>query len=635
MLMANPETGAPDITCRLDLRGPHAISIGIHPQRRCGASRHSCQIDWHNATGDVVWLRARLTGDQRPWISVLEWDPGGHTSRRPERPTSLAGWTPGPHAISIGIHPSDIGQIDWHNATVVWLRASSPAINPSPSSNGTPADTSSAAAWRRSSGRWPISDQEITFSQYGLRAGTGAHPELGDHAPARIAYIKLVPLTDEEAEIVRADRADRSNKRLQGHTDISNVLRAGTLDAIRQELESYRDSDFDRIHWELGSGDLMNYPSRIGRTLDQIEPPDYGRKWDRYLHEGWNRLITAGIDPFGEAVSYAHGMGMGFHAAYRLAGWTYPPPLLDYAFADGLYDRHPEWRCKDRDGRDQARLSYAFPEVQEYCISVLREVVRAYPVDGITLLYNRRPPYLDYEAPLTEGFKSATGRDPFQIPADDPEWLRYRADALTAFMRRVRHAMAAEADARGAPIEISACILGAIQDNLFFGIDVAAWAREGLVDTVMPYSSAPYALPVPTDTWSGPEQVRPFAHAVAGTGCRLAMNIMPRFMPPEEFRRMAKMLYDAGSECLFFWDSYQRDHHRGYWNALRRLGHREEIDRWHTAGEPALGTPLTERELKERCAQLHDIRPEVLEQDRAIQPLLTLAGWNMHGVAPG
>ena len=564
MLMANPETGAPDVTCRLDRRGPHAISIGIHPS-------DIAQIDWHNSTGDVVWLRARLTGDQS--FSILEWDPGGHLKRR------------------------RLEEIFWKVAD--------------------------------------LTDQEISFSQYRLRAGTGDHPELGDHAPARIAYVKLVPLTEEEAALVRADRGDRSHKRLQGHTDVSNVLRAGTIDAIREELESYRDSDFDRIHWELGSGDLMNYPSRIGRTLDQIDPPDYGRKWDRYAHEGWNRLVAAGIDPFGEAVGYAHGMGLGFHAAYRLAGWTYPPPLLDYAFADGLYDRHPEWRCKDRDGRDQARLSYAFPEVQEYCIAVLREVVRAYPVDGITLLYNRRPPYLDYESPLTEGFTASTGRDPFRLPADDPEWLRYRADVLTGFMRRVRQAMDAEAAARGAPVEISACILGSVEDNLFFGIDVAAWAREGLVDTVMPYSSAPYALPVPTDTWSGPEQVRPFADAVAGTPCRLAMNVMPRFMPPEEFRRMARMLYDAGSEHLFFWDSYQRDHHRGYWNALRRLGHRDEIDRWHAAGEPSLGTPLTERELKERCAALHDVRPEVLEQGRAIQPLLSLAGWNMHGVAPG
>ena len=125
MLMANPETGAPDIICRLDLRGPHAISIGIHPS-------DIGQIDWHNATGDVVWLRARLTGDQS--FSVLEWDPGGHLKRR------------------------RLEEIFWKVAD--------------------------------------LTDQEITFSQYGLRAGTGAHPELGDHAPARIAYIKLVPLTE-------------------------------------------------------------------------------------------------------------------------------------------------------------------------------------------------------------------------------------------------------------------------------------------------------------------------------------------------------------------------------------------------------------------------------------------------------
>lgn len=195
--------------------------------------------------------------------------------------------------------------------------------------------------------------------------------------------------------------------------------------------------------------------------------------------------------------------------------------------------------------------------------------------------------------------------------------------------------MDAEAEARKTPIEISACVLGIMEDNLYFGIDVPAWVQGGLVDTLIPYSSAPFALPVPTDTWSGPEQVKPFVEAVTGTECRLAMNVMPRFMPPEDFRRMAKMLYDAGSDCLFFWDSYQRDHFRSYWNALRRLGHREEIDRWHAAGEPHLGTPLSERELKEQCARLREVQPEVLEQDRAIVPLLTLAGWNMYGVAPG
>lgn len=415
MLMANPETGAPDVTCRPRRRGPHAISIGIHPT-------DVGQIDWRNATGDVAWLRARLTGD--PAFSILEWEPGGHLKRR------------------------RLEEIFWKVAD--------------------------------------LTDQEIIFSQYRLRAG--AHPEPGDRSPARIAYVKLVPLTGAEAALVRADRADRSHKRLQGHTDLSNVLQAGTVEAIREELE-----------------------------------------------------------PF----------------------------------------------------------------------------------------YNRRPPYLDYEEPLTAGFRAATGRDARQLPPDDPEWLRYRAGVLTGFMRRVRGAMAAEAGARGSPIEISACILGSIADNLFFGIDVAAWANGGLVDTVMPYSGAPYALPVPTDTWSGPDQVRPFAEAVAGTDCRLAMNVMPRFMPPEDFRRMAKMLYDAGSDRLFFWDSYQRDHHRGCWNALRRLGHRGEIDHWHAAGEPPLGTPLTERELKERCARLRDVRPEALERDRAIQPLLTLAGWNMQGFAPG
>ena len=80
----------------------------------------------------------------------------------------------------------------------------------------------------------------------------------------------------------------------------------------------------------------------------------------------------------------------------------------------------------------------------------------------------------------------------------------------------------------------------------------------------------------------------------AGTACMLSMNIMPRDLPAAEQRRVAHGLYAAGTDALFFWDTYagvgRADFDTG-WNALRRLGHRAEIAGWMAAGEPTLALP--------------------------------------------
>ena len=64
---------------------------------------------------------------------------------------------------------------------------------------------------------------------------------------------------------------------------------------------------------------------------------------------------------------------------------------------------------------------------------------------------------------------------------------------MTDFMRRVREEMdtISREQGRARRIEVSACVLGLEEENRFFGLDVAAWAREGLIDVLIPYSPAP------------------------------------------------------------------------------------------------------------------------------------------------
>ena len=62
-------------------------------------------------------------------------------------------------------------------------------------------------------------------------------------------------------------------------------------------------------------------------------------------------------------------------------------------------------------------------------------------------------------------------------------------------------------------------------------------------------------------------------------------------MTPAEFRHRAATVYSAGAEHMFFWDcagGSGRANYRDTWNALRRLGHRDEIDAWRASGESDL-----------------------------------------------
>ena len=52
-----------------------------------------------------------------------------------------------------------------------------------------------------------------------------------------------------------------------------------------------------------------------------------------------------------------------------------------------------------------------------------------YPINGVCILYNRRPPLVAYETPLIEGFKSRYGFDPREM--DDMDHRCFLIDAYS------------------------------------------------------------------------------------------------------------------------------------------------------------------------------------------------------------
>ncbi|MSO21679.1 MAG: hypothetical protein EXQ58_00185 [Acidobacteria bacterium] len=428
---------------------------------------------------------------------------------------------------------------------------------------------------------------------------------------AWLAYIKLVPLSDREVEVLQHDRKQKTNRRLFAHNDAWDYhyyYHPRTEAEIRREIEPYRDSDFSRLYWEAASGERCNYPTKIGHTpvLEWIE--DHYAVGERLAAESWNTLQRQGIDPFKVALEYAHEIGLEFHACIRTAGFHFPVPQDEWN-TGGFYDQHPEWRGRDRQGLPTPRLSYAYPEVQQFVISLLKEMA-GYPIDGVCLLYNRRPPLVEYEIPLVEGFRAKYGKDPRELEERDSRWLAYRSAALTTFMRSVRKAMneAAEERGRSKPLHVSAVVASNQRENLYYGMDLETWIGEGLVDTMIPYSSVEGGKSS-ADAWVSPKDADYFLKITQGTKCKLALNILPRQLSPEEYRRRAHRLYEAGVEHLFFWDANQRTYLYPSWTELRRLGHQEEIAAWVGDREPALQQPGSQ--------------------------LLKIGDWNLGYVTPG
>lgn len=398
-----------------------------------------------------------------------------------------------------------------------------------------------------------------------------AQQSAGLSRPAYIAYVKLIPLDEEEVARLHSDRADADHRRLicmnDGFSDFAR-FRPTSREEIWEFLEPFRDTDFGKMFWCPGAGgDVLTYPSAIG-SLTGSKTRDFPRVGDRYIAESMQILAGVGIDTIETVVEYGHNVGLEVHISQRMEAFQCCPPFEDY-FTGDFYAQHPEWRCVDLDSREIARMSYAFPEVRELVLAVFRELATRYDIDGVNPIFNRGAPFLLYEAPLVEGFREETGLDARELAEDDGRYLRYRARVMTEFMAELRREMEELGEARGRPLEISAHVLNNAESNLFYGLDIPAWVEGGLIDNLISYP------------WRDEEiDVDYFGLLTANSTVQYYPEIMPRTMPPADFRVRALQYYAAGADGLCFWDTNGRHQRLREWSMIRRLGQRDRLESW-------------------------------------------------------
>lgn len=154
---------------------------------------------------------------------------------------------------------------------------------------------------------------------------------------------------------------------------------------------------------------------------------------------GENIAGPADYDPLGYFIDKAKEQGLEVHAwavIFRIwKGDSLPESACH------IYYQQREWLSRSQSGVMQASdgvwLDPGLPEVQDYTVKVLMDLVSKYNIDGLHLDYIRYPgSEWGYNAQAVERFNKATGRSGNPAPGDSA-WCNWRRKQVTETVRRI------------------------------------------------------------------------------------------------------------------------------------------------------------------------------------------------------
>ncbi|MEZ6089268.1 MAG: GDSL-type esterase/lipase family protein [Pirellulaceae bacterium] len=399
--------------------------------------------------------------------------------------------------------------------------------------------------------------------------------------PARVHYVKTIPLTDHEVAEVLADRSRTATKTsvatFDGFTWIHPFRPRNRAD-LAATFAPYRHSDFKTWWFQVGGADLVHHPSNVGNLMGG-HLDTFPRDVDREYVESVRHLHSQGIDPLKVAVEEAHAQNAEILICLRAAGWKAAPPWEEF-FMSEFYESHPEWRCVDYDGTPTMHLSYAVEEVQDHLIDVYRETLER-GADGVGFLFHRGMPIMLWEEPFCERFRSKFGDDPRELKEDDPRVSQLRAEIVTEFVRKIRSLLDETSRSRDSGhqrLKLAVSTFATADDNQKFGLDVERWIDEELIDQIGIAWFAYYTSGLKSKTGD----TSYYANITDGTAVKVfPFHIGWKMTSATDLLRAVADEYDAGADGIAIWDpnqfaGWQQGKHP-YWPLVSKLGHRNRL----------------------------------------------------------
>lgn len=283
------------------------------------------------------------------------------------------------------------------------------------------------------------------------------------------------------------------------------------------------------------------YPSKVfDNYWDCLDDPEV--EPDQRIRPMKDLIVTQGVDQFAIGLGMCRAKGVSPWLSFR---------MNDIHFVDnpkfwiniGHWKRHPElWidpssatnGCR---GWWQRAYDYRKEEVQARMLAYIEEALGRYDPDGIELDWMRFEHHVPRETARGEG-----------------------AEALNAFMRRARALVNAAAEHRGHPIQIAARVDSDPVSALNHGTDYRVWAKEGLMDWLIPcnfFSTVDFELPFAK--WAEEvSRLNPDVLVLPGLDC----GVLPdgkwprRFLTADEYAAWGDRMYSQGAQGAYFFNLF-------------------------------------------------------------------------------
>jgi len=406
--------------------------------------------------------------------------------------------------------------------------------------------------------------------------------------PCRLAFVRLLGLSQEQVGLAKAAAEPNNDKRVTVNNDGFSMFFSGmdSREKLHQMVDRYDGRRLYSYDYCTGSDASCTYATKVGTVFGTYKDAVW-RQGDQRAHDNIQKLISEGNDPLKVMIDRCHERGLRVHVSFRACA-NYPPPMAD-TFNGELYWKHYDRRIMMRWGKRGCRLSYAYPEVRAFRLAIIKEAV-GYGPDGLHLDFLRHPPFVGYDEPLVNAFQQRYGVDPLAVPEDE-RWYGLCAEVMTGFVRDVRRVLDEAGQAAGRRLTLSASFDCANYRQQ--GLDVERWVKEGLVDDISP---GRHGL---GDIYFS---VASFAKMVHGTPCKLFArleHIVAGHDPTPEsergevtyesehmtlnlYRARALELYDEGAVGLYLFNTSGL----GFINAL---SHDAGLRAWDAFERPLIG----------------------------------------------
>lgn len=225
---------------------------------------------------------------------------------------------------------------------------------------------------------------------------------------------------------------------------------------------------FNTIFVVVWNKAMTSYPSKIMKEFTGVEI---------------DTLFT-GRDPLKELIEEANKKNIkviawfefGFSSSYKLNGG----PILE---------RKPEWASKDVNGSLVTKNGFEWmngfhPDVQNFMLSLIMEVVQNYDIDGIQ--GDDRLPAMPSEAGYDDFtvnlYKSEHDGNIPPAYHKDYDWIKWRSNLLTDFMRRIHESV--KSHNKNLIVSMAPSIYPWSEEEYLQ--DWPTWMKKGYVDLVCP-----------------------------------------------------------------------------------------------------------------------------------------------------